>query len=106
LDAELSLPDRCYSDLLREWATYDATDGAYRETTNTLARILGLDLSIQALETSVREDGQDVAPFYTQPRSASDPPAAGVILVVQADGKGVPMIQPLSADPPLRLGKG
>lgn len=106
LDAELSLPDRCYSDLLREWATYDATDGAYRETTDTLARILGLDLSIQALETSVREDAQDVATFYTQPRSASDPPAAGVILVVQADGKGVPMIQPLSADPPLRLSKG
>jgi hypothetical protein len=106
LDAALSLPDRCYSDLLREWANFDATDGAYRETTATLARILGLDLSIQALETSVREDAQDVATFYTQPRIASDPPAAGGILVVQADGKGVPMIQPLSADPPLRLSKG
>jgi hypothetical protein len=106
LDAELSLPARCYSDLLREWATYDATDGAYRETTDTLTRILGLDLSIQALETSVREDAQDVAAFYAQPRIASDLPAPGVILVVQADGKGVPMIQPPSADPPLRLGKG
>lgn len=32
LDAALSLPNRCYSDLLREWATFGATDGAYRET--------------------------------------------------------------------------
>lgn len=105
LDADLSLPARCYSDLLREWATYHASDGAYRETTDTLTRILGLDLSIQALETSVREDAQDVATFYAQPALTSALPA-GVILVVQADGKGVPIVQPPSADAPLRLGKG
>jgi hypothetical protein len=64
LDAALSLPARCYSDLLREWTDYDATDGAYRETASTIERILGLDLSIQALERSVGEDAQDVAPFY------------------------------------------
>src|SRR3712207_2522483 len=46
LDAALSLPPRCYSDLLREWTGYDATDGAYRETASTIARILGLHLSI------------------------------------------------------------
>ena len=28
LDADLSLPARCYSDLLRDFLTYDATDGA------------------------------------------------------------------------------
>jgi hypothetical protein len=106
VDAELSLPARCYSDLLREWTDYDATDGAYRETASTIERILGLDLSVQALETSVREDAQDVASFYAQPRAATDPATAGVILVVQADGKGVPMVQPPPAEVPLRLGKG
>lgn len=106
LDADLSLPARCYSDLLREWTGYDATDGAYRETASTIARMLGLDLSVAALETSVREDAQDVATFYAQPRAASDPTTAGSILVVQADGKGVPMVQPLLADPPVRLSKG
>ena len=54
LDAELSLPSRCYSDLLREWSGYDATDGAYRETVCTIERFLGLDLSVAALETTVR----------------------------------------------------
>jgi len=106
LDADLSLPARCYSDLLREWTDYDATDGAYRETADTIRRILGLELSIQALETNVREDAQDVAAFYAQPPSATDPAATGTILVVQADGKGVPMVQPPGAEVPLRLGKG
>jgi hypothetical protein len=106
LDAALSLPDHCYSDLLREWTDYDVTDGAYRETASTIDRILGLDLSIQAFETSVREDAQDVATFYAQPSAATDPATTGSILVVQADGKGIPMVQPSATDPPLRLGKG
>jgi hypothetical protein len=106
LDADLSLPARCYSDLLRAWTDYDATDGAYRETASIIERILGLDLSVAALETSVREDAQDVATFYAQPRPATDPAKAGAILVVQADGKGVPMIEPPSVELPLRLGKG
>jgi hypothetical protein len=106
LDADLSLPARCYSDLLRDWISYDATDGAYRETADMISRILGLDLSIAALETNVREDAQDVAAFYAQPPTATEPAATGAILVVQADGKGVPMVQPPGAEARLRLGKG
>jgi hypothetical protein len=106
LDAELSLPERCYSDLLREWTDYDATDGAYRETADSIARIFGLDLSVAALETNVQADAQDVAAFYTQSRAASQAATLGSILVVQADGKGIPMVQPPSAEPPLRLSKG
>lgn len=102
----MSLPQRCYSDLLRDWTGYDVTDGAYRETASTIERILGLDLSVQALETNIAEDAHDVAAFYAQPPSARAPQAIGTILVVQADGKGVPMVQPPLANPPLRLGKG
>ena len=106
LDAELSLPPRCYSDLLRQWSDYDATDGAYRETASTIERMLGLDLSVAALETSMHQDAQDVATFYAQPRSDNHLTSTGTILVVQADGKGVPMVQPTQAEQPLRLGKG
>jgi hypothetical protein len=42
LDAALSLPLHCYSDPLREWSGYDATDGAYRATASTVAHILGV----------------------------------------------------------------
>jgi hypothetical protein len=103
VDAALSLPDRCYSDLLRDWTGYDATDGAYRETATMVARILGLEVSVQALETNLQADAQDVDTFYAQPRAACP---TGTILVVQADGKGVPMVQPPHRTAPVRLGKG
>jgi hypothetical protein len=106
LDAELSWPARCYSDLLREWAVYGTTDESYRESQTVLERILGLSLSVQALETCVTQAGEDVTPFYEQP---ADPTAAvptGTILVVQADGTGVPMVQPPTQRPLVRLGKG
>jgi hypothetical protein len=105
LDAALSLPPRCYSDLLREWATYGSTDGSYRESGAALAHILGLPVSVQALETAVAEDARDVDHFYEQPPCPVVAPAA-TILVVQADGKGVPQVQPPPAAPPVRLGKG
>lgn len=106
VDADLSLPERCYSDLLRDWSAYDATDGAYRETVAALERFFGLQLSVQALEVNLAADAQDVAAFYAQPPAARDPRAAGSILVVQADGKGVPMVQLPLQKPPLRLGRG
>ena len=91
LDAALSLPERCYSDVLREWATYGATDGAYRASQAVLERVLGLTLSVQAIETAVEEDATDVAAFLTELPAASPEPT-GRLLVVQADGKGVPMV--------------
>jgi hypothetical protein len=106
LDAELSLPARCYSDLLREWATYGATDESYRESQTVLARILGLPLSLQAIESAVVEAAGDVTPFYAQPAELAAPPPAATILVVQADGNGVPMVQPPTPRPSVRLAKG
>jgi hypothetical protein len=106
LDAALSLPERCYSDLLRDWLGYESTDSAYRESTSSVARILNLDLSVAALETVVRDDAGDVAAFYDRPVEPAAPTPLGNVLVVQADGKGVPMVQPPTTTTPLRLGKG
>ncbi|HEX5504291.1 MAG TPA: ISKra4 family transposase [Thermomicrobiales bacterium] len=105
LDAALSLPPRCSSDLLREWADYGSTDSSYRESGTMLAHILGLPLRVQALETAVAADAQDVGSFYERPPRPVVAPAA-TLLVVQADGKGVPPVQPPPAAPPVRLGQG
>ena len=105
LDAELSLPPRCYSDLLRDWAEYCATDESYDESNRVLKRILGLSLSKQALETSVQEDAVDVEVFYEQ-KAAPPSETEGSILVIQADGKGVPMVRDESSNQPARRGKG
>jgi hypothetical protein len=106
LDAELSLPARRYSDLLQEWAAYGATDESYRESQTVLERILGLALSLQAIETAVMEAAGDVTTFYEQPAEPAIPRPAATILVVQADGKGVPMVQPPTESPSVRLAKG
>jgi hypothetical protein len=106
LDTALSLPARCYSDLLREWAVYGTTDASDRESQTVLERILGLPLSLQALETSRVEAGGDVAAFYELPIAPPPASPADTILVVQADGTDVPMVQPPTMPPPVRLGKG
>ena len=106
LDAELSLPERCYSDLLREWSGFGSADASFREVAASLERILGWSLSIQAVETNAREDAVDVPAFYERPVEATAPTEAASILVAQADGKGVPMVQPPPKERPARRGKG
>jgi hypothetical protein len=105
LDADLSLPPRCYSDLLRDWTEYGSTNESYGEALQTVGRVLGLPLAKLALETSVQEDATDVDAFYDQ-KAVPPPPAEGPILVLQADGKGVPMVRPEPTAAPARRGKG
>ncbi len=105
LDAALSLPERCYSDLLREWSGFGSADASFHEVAAALERILGWPLSIQAIETTAREDAVDVPAFYEQPVEATAPTEAASILVAQADGKGIPMVQQ-PAERPARRGKG
>jgi hypothetical protein len=106
LDAQLSLPAACYSDLLREWAAYGSTDAAYRETQAVLDRILGQTLSVQALETGVATDAGDVGAFFARPADPAAPTPLGSLLVAQADGKGVPLVLPPRTARPARRGKG
>jgi hypothetical protein len=106
LAAELSVPARGYSDLLREWAVYGATDESSRASQTILEHILGLSLSLQALESAGVEAGGDVPTFYEPPTEPTTSPSGGTIVVVQADGKGVPMGQPLTQTPVVRLAKG
>jgi hypothetical protein len=105
LDAELSLPSRCYSDLLRDWAEHSATNESYTESLRGLNRIFGISVSKQALETGIQEDAVDVEAFYEQ-KGTPSAEHEGSILVVQADGKGVPMKRDEPAVKAVRLGKG
>jgi len=105
LDRALSLPERCYSDLLMECAELLAVDSAYDKAVGVLARLLGVNPSVLAVETAVAEHSQVVSAFYAQqepfPRHEEGP-----ILVAQADGKGVPLVRPEGEVPKVRRGKG
>jgi hypothetical protein len=106
LDADLSLPPTCYSDLLREWAADGFTDRTYRASSSTIEQILGLSLGSQALETIAQLDARDVAAFYDQALEPATPIPPATIVVAQADGKGIPMVQPTTESSAVRLGKG
>ena len=105
LDQELSLGNDCYSDLVREIAEYLGVDVTYGKVGQIFQRLLGQSLSTQAVSSMVSTDAADVARYYEQkPAPAVADEAA--ILVVQADGKGVPMVRETPTVNKTRLGKG
>lgn len=105
LDEELSLSDDCYSDLVRELAELLGVDVTYAKVRHFWSRLLGQNLSTQAIQAMIAEDAGDVAAYYEQ-KSAPDASREASILVAQADGKGIPMVRERAVAPKTRLGKG
>ena len=105
LDAELSLGTDCYSDVMREMVEYLGVDVTYEKVVDLVDHILGHSLSKNAVQGMIAEDAQDVVAYYEQKPT---PPVEeeGQILVIQADGKGVPMVRETPAPTKVRLGKG
>ncbi len=105
LDAELSLGQDSYSDLVREICEYLGVDSIYHKTTEFLERLLGLRLSTRVIKQVIATDAADVETYYAQkPAPAADEEAE--VLVIQADGKGVPIILEQPTKQAVRLGKG
>jgi hypothetical protein len=105
-DTALNLPAKGGSDLLRQWREQLGTSGAYHDVGPTLTSLVGpLPFSTRALQEELAEDAELVESYYAQLK----PPGAvaeASILVLQADGKGVPMRHSTSAASQVRLGKG
>ncbi len=105
LDAALGLGEDSYSDLLREIADYLGVYNVYHKSGDILSRLLGLKLSTGAIESNLAADAADVESYYAQ-KPAPQPVEEAEILVIQADGKGVPMVLEEPPEPQVRLGKG
>jgi hypothetical protein len=105
LDAELSLPERLYSDCVQEmlgaievWIPQDNTLGL-------IEQFFGLSIPKGSLQGSAADQAAYVAAYYDQ-RAAPETPDEDTILVVTVDGKGIPMTQRDSPPPQARRGKG
>ncbi len=105
LDAELSLGEDCYSDLVREVHDDLSVHGVYHKACDIVGRLLGLTLSTRALQSNLAEDAADVSNYYDQ-KPAPAPSREAQILVIQADGKGLPLILEKTKSDKVRLGKG
>lgn len=96
LDAKLALPERSYSYVLQGLTLKLDTHNAYDEGRDTLAGLLGVTMPKAMAEAIVQEAARDVADFQ---RQLAVPANEGQVLVIQADGKGIPMVRPAEKEP-------
>ncbi|HET59619.1 MAG TPA: hypothetical protein ENN32_04550, partial [Chloroflexi bacterium] len=105
LAAALSLAEDCYSDFLRELSEYVGVQLPYNLVCDLEARFLNISLSTRSLQELLAADSAAVEAYYAQ----KPPPPTAIeaeILVIQADGKGVPVIRETPAAATVRLQKG
>lgn len=90
LDARLGLPEGDFSHLLQEWDQSFCVQGSYDASRQTVRRVLGLGQSVRSLEQMNVAMAREVESFRdAQP--TPPPEEAGSLLVLTADGKGIPM---------------
>lgn len=104
LDALLALPDSEFSYVLQDWDQGLCVQNSYGESRATIQRILRLGQSVLSLEQMNNQMAAAVEPFWAQPPAAAEP--EGPILVLTADGKGVPMRRADGGAKPVRRKKG
>lgn len=105
LDGELNLKETSYSDLVCEWLERLGVQGAYHRASELMAEIFGLSLSSRIVHEQLKHDAQAVLDYYAQ-KAAPCAAEEAELLVIQADGKGVPMVRESQESTPVRLGKG
>jgi len=96
LDARLGLPDDQCSYVLQDWNQALVVENPYAQVDAVLERILGLQQSVASLETMTRTLAGAVA-GYEAVRPAAAPATGAQIVVLSADGKGVPLRKPADA---------
>ncbi len=105
LDAQVNLPERCYSYFLQEWMTLFEVEHPFKESAGFFAQLFDLEVAESVLMEVAKEAPQDYQDFYAQ-RPLSPEDTAGALLVVSFDGKGVPMIKEAAAKLKAKLGTG
>ena len=104
LDALLALPDSEFSYVLQDWDQGLCVQNSYGESQATIQRILRLGQSVLSLEQMNSQMASAVEPFWVQQPTVAEP--EGPILVLTADGKGVPMRRQDGGAKPVRRKKG
>src|SRR5262249_25459322 len=105
LDERLGLPEGDFSYVLEDWGQRLCLKGSFAEAGHSLAMLLGLRLGARALEGGAGgwEGRTGAGAEQARPSRASwegpPPEEGGPLVVVPADGKGVPMRRPPQEGP-------
>jgi len=105
LDATLSIPERIYSDCVQELLTAMEVWMPQDQTLGLLSNWFDLRLPKKSLPASASDQSDYQTAYYDQ-QSPPETPDQDSILVVTADGKGIPMTRKDSPEPSARRGKG
>jgi len=93
LDERLGLPEGDFSYVLEDWGQRLCLKESFAEAGQSLEMLLGLRLGTRALEVMNRTVAGS-APAFRASWEVPPPEEEGSLLVVTADGKGVPMRRP------------
>jgi hypothetical protein len=98
LDQVLGLPEGDFSYVVQDWVQRFCLKGSFAEAAESLRTLLRHRIGVHTLERMSQEMADSVVPFR---EAIESPPAVeeGPILVVTADGKGVPMRRPVQEGP-------
>ena len=105
LDEALSIPKRIYSDCVQELLTAMEVWIPQDQTLGLLASWFDLTIPKKSLQASAADQSAYMTDYYEQ-RPPPETAEQDTILVVTADGKGIPMIRKDSPPPSARRGKG
>jgi hypothetical protein len=105
LDEALSLPERCYSDWVQARLSELSMNMPYDDAVDLFAKWLRVTIPKGSLEQINDDHAVEVRAYY-EVREAPETAADDTILVVSADGKGIPMTRQDSPPPKARRGKG
>lgn len=103
-DALLGLPDSEFSYVLQEWDQSFCVEDSYAESRRKVEKILGIGQSVRSLEQMSVSMAAGV-PGFQESAPTPPPEEEGSILVLTADGKGVPMRRDATQDPPAIRGR-
>jgi hypothetical protein len=93
LDERLGLPEGDFSYVLEDWGQRLCLKESFAEAGHSLEMLLGLKLRTRTLEHMSRQVAGD-APAFQDALPSPPPEEEGPLMVVTADGKGVPMRRP------------
>ena len=105
LDEALSLPARCFSDHLQQRLSQLSVVMPYDQSVGVIASWLRLDIGKRSAEQINRDHGEVMRAYYDA-HTVPEADRADKLLVVSADGKGIPMTRADSPPPQARRSKG
>ena len=105
LDEALSLPERSFSELVQERVGEMTVMMPYEEATALFSKWLGWELHKRPTQQINADHAEEMSAYY-EARAIPEAPSEDTIMVVSADGKGIPMTRQDSPPPEARRGRG